>query len=72
MENQKSHSEFDLLKGRVSFVDEPLWLRLITYLLLILFWGFVIWHLGSVAYMTLAAKHLKNSVVTMVGKNRSP
>lgn len=67
-------SNFDLLKGRASFTNEPLWFRLVMCILIASFYIFLIYLLGKWC-LPLWAKNLIQDVsgkIANLHKGRAP
>ena len=60
MKNEKENSSIDLLKGKVSFRDEPLWYRLVVILMVILFLLIALWilKLWLIPALTFSSLHI--------------
>lgn len=74
MPGKKEPSIYDLFKGRLVFTDEPLWFRILLYLITALFVVAMIWALHEWALPTLAAKTFSPKIMEFlkIGKGRSP
>lgn len=67
-------SSFDLLKGRASFSNEPLWYRLIVYLIQAAFFILLFYLIGKWSLPFLSQSILSNlpRKVSSLFKGRSP
>jgi hypothetical protein len=70
MKQKKDPSMIDLLRGRMSFSNEPIWFRLVVILLVISFLLGVIYILKVWAIPTLGASFI--NIMGIFEKNRSP
>jgi hypothetical protein len=57
---KKSQSTFDILRGRILTKNEPHWLKLIMYIILISFWIFVVCKIGLWTISLLGFSNLKS------------
>jgi hypothetical protein len=74
MPGKKEPSVYDLLNAKLIFTDEPLWFRILLYLITALFMIVVIWALHEWAIPTFLALYVGPKINALIRalKGRSP